>query len=107
VSEPVQIEVLGFAGCPNTAPTVELVKRVVATTRVEAVVEHIEVETPEQVEIMRFLGSPTVRVNGRDVEPGADDRDDYVFSCRIYRNQGGVSGQPDERWLRAALGGDD
>ena len=56
---------------------------------------------------MRFLGSPTVRVNGRDVEPGADDRDDYVFSCRIYRNQGGVSGQPDERWLRAALGGDD
>ncbi len=107
MSQPVRIEVLGFAGCPNTAPTLELVQRVVATTEVDAVVEQIEVETQEQVEILRFLGSPTVRVNGRDVEPGADARRDYVFSCRIYRDQAVVSGQPDERWLRAALGGDD
>jgi hypothetical protein len=107
MSEPVRIEVLGFAGCPNTAPTLKLVQRVVATTAVDAVVEQIEVETQEQVEELRFLGSPTVRVNGRDVEPGADARPDYIFSCRIYRDQAGVRGQPDERWLRAALGGND
>ena len=107
MSEPVQIEVLGFAGCPNTQPTLALVRRVVASTRAEAVVEQIEVETQEQAEVLRFLGSPSVRINGSDVEPGADARDDYAFSCRLYRTEAGLQGQPDERWLRAALGGDD
>lgn len=52
---------------------------------------------------MRFLGSPTVRVNGRDVEPGAEERTDYVLACRVYRGEAGFSGQPDERWVREAL----
>jgi hypothetical protein len=52
---------------------------------------------------LRFLGSPTVRVAGRDVEPGADDRRDYAFSCRIYRGPHGVEPRPDESWIREAL----
>jgi hypothetical protein len=52
----------------------------------------------------RFLDSPTVRVNGRDVEPDAERRTDYGMKCRLYRTPGGVSGQPPQEWLRAALG---
>jgi hypothetical protein len=51
----------------------------------------------------RFLGSPTVRVNGRDVEPNAEQRTDYGTKCRLYRTPAGLSGQPQEEWLRAAL----
>lgn len=51
----------------------------------------------------RFLGSPTVRVNGRDVEPDAEQRTDYGMKCRLYRTTAGLSGQPQEEWLRAAL----
>jgi hypothetical protein len=50
-----------------------------------------------------LLGSPTVRVNGVDVEPGAEERRDFAFCCRIYRSDGGASEQPAERWVRDAL----
>ncbi len=43
------------------------------------------VEMPEASEAAWFLGSPTVRIHGGDVEPGAGDRDDFGLKCRIYR----------------------
>jgi hypothetical protein len=45
----------------------------------------VNVETPEDTQRLRFLGSPTIRVNGHDVEPGADQRQDFAYACRIYR----------------------
>jgi hypothetical protein len=53
--------------------------------------------------MLRFLGSPTVRVDGVDVEPGAEKRRDFAFSCRIYRSEDGASEQPAESWVRDAL----
>jgi hypothetical protein len=67
----------------------------------------VEVRDPDAAAKARFLGSPTVRVHGRDIEPGADDRQESVFACRVYKTEAGLSGQPDERWLDAALMGDD
>src|SRR5438270_759652 len=34
---------------------------------------------------------------------GFVERDQYVLSCRIYRTGSGITGEPDERWLREAL----
>jgi hypothetical protein len=47
----------------------------------------------------RFPGSPTVRVDGRDVEPGSE----YLVGCRLYRLEHRFAGQPEERWIREAL----
>jgi hypothetical protein len=44
-----------------------------------------------------------VRVDGVDVEPGAEERRDFAFSCRIYRSDGGAAEQPAEGWVREAL----
>jgi len=52
------------------------------------------------VERLRFLGSPTVLVDGVDIEPEARHRTDYSYSCRMYS---GVSGLPSEEMLMAAL----
>ena len=52
---------------------------------------------------MRFLGSLTIRVGGRDVDPSTEERSDYGLSCRIFRTEAGIAGQPDERWVREAL----
>ena len=98
-----QVEVLSFAGCPNAEPAVRLVERVVGELGIEADVQVIDVSTPEDAERLRFLGSPTIRVDGRDIEPAAQERSDYVFSCRVYPGESGFTGQPDERWLRDAL----
>jgi hypothetical protein len=42
-------------------------------------------------------------VNGNDIEPGADERTDFVHACRVFHTGSGVTGEPDPRWLQAAL----
>jgi hypothetical protein len=95
----ITVEMLFFEGCPNHAPTAELVRSVVADLGVVVEVREIAVEEPEDAEALRFLGSPSVRVNGRDIEPGAEDRKSFAVSCRVY----GDSGMPLREWLVAAL----
>lgn len=102
MSEPL-VEVLTFEGCPHAEPALELVKRVVADLGVAATVRRVDVPDPEAAAAQRFLGSPTIRVDGRDIEPGLAERDEYVLSCRVYRTEAGLKGEPDERWLRDAL----
>ena len=97
------VEVLTFSGCPHAEPALELVERVLADTGIAATVRRIDVPDNETAAAERFLGSPTIRVNGRDVEPGNHERDQYVLACRVYRTDHGVQGEPDERWLRDAL----
>lgn len=97
------IEVLAFDGCPNTEPTIALVHRLINEMQLDVEVRRVEVPDAETAAAQRFLGSPSIRVNGRDVEPGADARLDYAFSCRVYRTEDGLKGAPDERWLRDAL----
>lgn len=101
-----EIEILTFDGCPNREHAIELVAQVVAEVGADADVRVVDVPDAETAAKTRFLGSPTIRVNGRDIEPGADKRHDFVHSCRVFRTEHGFSGQPDPRWLRDALTAD-
>jgi hypothetical protein len=98
-----RVEILYVEGCPNYDRTHALVERVAAELRIEPEVELIEVRDDHSALELRFPGSPTVRVNGRDVEPGGSEHQDFVLSCRVYPREGGFAGQPDEAWIRAAL----
>jgi hypothetical protein len=98
------VEIFYFDGCPNHEPARELVERVAVDLGIEVDVRLVNVETPEDAQRLRFLGSPTIRVDGEDVEPSAAERTNYVHSCRVYRTDAGLVGQPDERWVRQALG---
>ena len=98
-----KIEILTFEGCPNARAARELVERVVANVGSDAAVAYVDVPDPEAAARLRFLGSPTIRVDGRDIEPGGDERTEYALACRIYRTERGPAGTPDESWLREAL----
>lgn len=97
------VEVMSFDGCPNREPAVELVERLVRETGANARIDLIDVTDEETARARRFLGSPTILVAGRDVEPGAEERSDYAVSCRVYSTDDGFRGAPDERWVRDAL----
>jgi hypothetical protein len=98
-----RVEILYFDGCPNHEPALALVERLARQLHVETEIDLVEVADPDVAVKLRFLGSPTVRVNGIDVEPGAQERRDFAFSCRIYNSEGGASEQPEESWVRGAL----
>jgi hypothetical protein len=62
----------------------------------------IETMVPDQEMAMRvgFLGSPTVRINGLDIEPSARQRTTFGMMCRTYESSGGV---PSEDLIRSAI----
>ncbi len=93
------IEVLYFAGCPHYRPTLDLLEAVIAESGVAAEVREVEVCNDADAARLRFLGSPTIRVDGADIEPDTEVRTDYALSCRMY----GVSGVPGRDLLEAAL----
>jgi len=97
------VDILSFAGCPNHGPASSTVERLVRELGLDVEIRQIDIRDLETAERLRFLGSPTVRVDGGDVEPGADERRDFTLACRVFRTEEGYRGQPDERWIREAL----
>jgi hypothetical protein len=63
-----RIEILYFEGCPNVRPTLERLNRILAGTGIDATVDSTAVDHYEAAQTFRFLGSPTVRINGVDIE---------------------------------------
>jgi hypothetical protein len=98
------IEILYFDGCPNHEPALGLVERVDRELGTGAEIRLVNVPDQETAERLRFLGSPTIRVDGVDVDPHVEQRIGYALSCRIFTTERGPAGQPDERWVRNALG---
>jgi len=69
-----------------------------------AAVEVAEVTAEADAERMRFPGSPTIRVDGADVDPGGAGEQPFGLTCRVYRRADGrVSPLPDPERISAAL----
>ena len=98
-----KVEVLYFDGCPNHEALLPHLRELLAATGVAADIELVAVEDPETADRKRFLGSPTVRIDGQDVEPGADARGDFGLKCRLFATPDGLRGAPADEWVRAAV----
>jgi hypothetical protein len=97
------VEVLTVAGCPHRDAAIALVHRVCAELGNNAELRVIDIPDQRAAEQARFLGSPTIRVDGRDIEPDADRCVEYLCSCRLYRGRHSLRGLPEEAWVRQAL----
>ena len=97
------VELLYFDGCPSYERVLPRLRGLVAEAGIADEVVSRRIESPEAAVVERFLGSPTVRVNGVDVEPGAGERDDFGLKCRLYGTAEGLRGTPPEEWVIRAL----
>jgi len=95
-----RIEILYVPGCPNYQPTFERIQAVLASETVNTGIQAIPVTTEVEAKALSLPGSPTVRVNGENVEP----RQTSVpsLACRLYENRSGI---PSEELLRVATSG--
>jgi hypothetical protein len=98
-----KIEVLYFDGCPNHEALLPRLRELVGEAGVSSAIELVNVPDADAAERQRFLGSPTLRVDGSDVEPGADLRTDFGLKCRLYRSEAGFAGTPADQWALDAL----
>jgi hypothetical protein len=91
-----------YEDCPSHDEALERVRQVVREEGVEATIEVIRVEHSGDVEKLKFLGSPTIFINGRDIDPPAHPS--YALACRAYQlDDGRISPLPSKAMILRAL----
>lgn len=98
-----KVELLYWDGCPSHPEALELLQTVLGERGLDVTVELREVETDKEARALRFPGSPTIRIDGRDVDAsGAEGRP--ALTCRIYHlADGRASPIPSREQLEEAL----
>jgi ABC-2 type transport system permease protein len=98
-----RIELLYFDGCPTYRNAEDDLRKVLAEEGIEDEVQLVEINTAEKARRLRFAGSPTLRIDGRDPFP-VPERGEGTFGCRFYATPEGVRGIPTTEMIREALG---
>jgi len=93
---------LVFDGCPHAGDAVERVRRIAEEQGVRTPVEVVQVPDDASARRERFLGSPSVQIDGLDIETERR-ADPYCLGCRVYRSEDGATGVPSEGMIRAAI----
>ena len=89
--------------CPSHARVLTQLREAMADTGLDPdLIQIDEITTEQDAQRHRFPGSPTIRVNGRDVADPGDEP--FALNCRIYRRRDGRIGPtPDPQDVRDAL----
>jgi|ERR1051326_4970655 hypothetical protein len=98
-----EIEVLYFDGCPNHGPALQLLRDVLAEQGLQATISEVNVRDSAEAQRIGFLGSPSVRVNGVDIDPSARLSREYGMICRTYMVNGRRQDTPSREMLRQAI----
>lgn len=94
-----RIELLYFDGCPGYQELRERLPRLLAQAGADAAIEEQPVDSEQMAIRECFLGSPTVRIDGRDVDRTADGRNDYGLRCRLYAADDRLLRVPPDTWI--------
>ena len=93
-----RIEVLYVPGCPNYEPAVQRLQAVLESQSLQAEIRSVPISSDAQAQALLFPGSPTIRIDGEDVEQHATVAPS--LACRLYANRSGI---PSEESLRIAI----
>ncbi|HLA16243.1 MAG TPA: hypothetical protein VJZ72_05030 [Candidatus Limnocylindrales bacterium] len=98
-----RVELLWFSDCPNYPAVRLMLGEILAELAPGTSVDEIDATDPTVAADLRFPGSPTVRIDGHDVDPAFEDPGDYTPRCRLYWTDEGPRGVPLRSWIEAAL----
>ena len=96
-----EIELFYFDGCPAWQEALENMKTALKAEGLEAGIHPVLVSDDAESARMKFLGSPSFRVNGMDLWP--EERKRFILSCRVYPTSQGLRGAPTVEMLRQKL----
>jgi hypothetical protein len=95
------VKLLYLPGCPNHGAAASLVRSVLQAEGLSAELVETPVIDYEQAQALGFPGSPTLLVNGRDIEIGSQSQ--VGFACRTYMVEGKLLGVPPRSWIEHAI----
>lgn len=94
MNKKLNIQILFFEGCPNVEAAKSLVLDALEQTKISAEVSLVEVLDHDDAVSKKFLGSPSFRINGADIEQEVAHQTEYSMRCRLYSSDGSLSGLP-------------
>ena len=95
-----KIEFLYFEGCPSYKQALDYLKELIDEEKLDANIELVLVESPEDAQKVGFQGSPSIKVNGVDLE---NNNDGFSFNCRLYDIDGELTGIPSKEFIRKKI----
>ncbi len=96
-------ELYFFDGCPSYQRALDNLREALRLEAAREDIALIRVDSDEDARAKRFLGSPTIRINGVDLEGSEAEKRGYVFGCRLYFDNDSKAGWPSVRRIRQAL----
>lgn len=96
-----KIEVLYFEGCPNHKPAVRELERALVDLGIGDPVQQVDVKDPEMAVEKKFLGSPSIRIDGNDLFSNGET--DYSMRCRTFLIDGKFKGFPSREDIQNAI----
>lgn len=98
-----EVQFLYYEDCPSHEEALARLREVMQEEGIDSEIEIVKVETEEQAQEHRFVGSPTILVDGQDIaspEPGTR----FGLACRAYTLEDGrISPLPSRDMIRKAL----
>lgn len=98
-----RVEVLYVSECPSHPAAVKLVKDVLAAEGVTSDIHEVLIRDEQMAGEMKFVGSPTIRINGRDVAGESQAAKNFSLCCRLYPGSKQIGLPPAEIVHRAVL----
>jgi hypothetical protein len=100
-----KIEFLFWRDCPSHAQALALLQKVIAEAGASWTIDEIEVLSEQDAVRLQFPGSPTIRVDGSDIDPEGASLMEIALTCRLYRLEDGrPSPLPSKEMIQRALG---
>ena len=81
----------------------EMLREAVDSLGREDEIHEVEIRTQAEAGAIRFMGSPSIRINGSDIEPWARSAKGLGLSCRTYVNGSRQSGVPSRDLVLSAI----
>ncbi len=94
VEAPMNIELFYFKGCPNYERALEVIKEALLDCELTADIRMVNIKDQQDAVAKRFMGSPSVRIDGRDIEIADERKAAYSMRCRRYRDGEEMIGYP-------------
>ncbi len=103
-ADALKIEFLFWEECPSHGTALDRLESVLEREKVSARIDRVEIRTDEDAKRWGFCGSPTIRINGEDMDPEGARAQRVGLNCRIYHTpEGSVTPVPTEEMIRAAI----
>ena len=94
-------ELLYFDGCPSWRNALAEFELALKSLGLSRDINLVHIGTDTEARVNRFVGSPTIRIDGEDLFPV--DHTDFALGCRLYTTPEGMRGWPSSEMIRTAL----